>query len=210
MINLLPTETKEAMLFARRNRRLLHWAIALLLSMVTVGVIALIGQLHISRSVASYTTRVEQAREQLKVQKLEQTQKRVEDITNSLKLVLQVLSREVLFSKLIRQVGAVMPPNTVLTNLQIAKLDGGIDLDAVAINYQTATQIQINLQDQGNKLFDKADIVNITCTPTTTATAGTPPIAARYPCQVKIRALFTKNNPFLFINSTPSNGAQPR
>ena len=212
MINLLPPEQRQAVLYARRNRRLLRWTFALTISIVAIGLTALAGQLYINRSVASYTKQVEQSREQLKVQKLEETQKRVEDITGSLKLVLQVLSQEVLFSKLIRQVGAAMPENTVLTNLQIPKVEGGIDLDAVAADYDTATQIQVNLADPANKIFEKADIISISCTPPAPGAAANAQqqTSRKYPCQVKIRALFSKNNPFLFISKTPpSQGTQP-
>lgn len=208
MINLLPTETKQAILYARRNRRLLHWTAALSLSIVGILVVVVFGQLYINRSIAAYTRQVDQAREQLKVQKLEETQARVEDITSSLKLALQVLSREVLFSKLIRQVGAAMPEDTVLTNLQITKVQGGVDLNASAADYNTATQIQVNLQDPANRIFEKADIVNITCNPQPASTTSntTNNLKNKYPCEVTIRALFTKNNPFLFIND--GTGAQ--
>lgn len=197
MINLLPPETKQNIVYARRNRHMLRWATAMFISIIAIGLITAGGQWHLNRTVAAYTKQVEQGREHLKVQKLEETQKRVEDITNSLKLVLQVLSREVLFSKLIRQVGAAMPENTILTNLQIAKVEGGLDLDAAAADYNTASQIQVNLNDPANKLFEKADIVSINCTSTTAQVQTN-----KYPCQVKIRALFTKNNPYLFINNT--------
>lgn len=201
MINLLPPETKQTILYARRNRRLLHWAAGLSLSIVGILVVVLFGQLYINRSIASYTRRVDQAREQLKVQKLEETQSRVEDITSSLKLAVQVLSRQVLFSELIRQVGAAMPENTVLTNLQITQTQGGVDLNASAADYNTATQIQVNLQDPANRIFEKADIVNITCNPRPAgATAPANDLKAKYPCEVTIRALFAKNNPFLFIS----------
>src|SRR3989304_3430954 len=95
----------------------------------------------------------------LGAQKLEETQKSVQEISDNLKLVVQVLSREILFSKLIKQIGTAIPPSAVLTDLKIAKTSGGIDLTAVAIDYSTATQVQVNLQDPDNKIFDKADLI---------------------------------------------------
>jgi len=126
-------------------------------------------------------------------------QKRVEDISGSLKLVVQVLSREILFSTLIRQIGSAIPAKASLTGLSISKVTGGIDLTAIASDYDTATQVQVNLKDPANKIFDKADIVNVTCTG---AAASDP----AYPCTVTIRAQFASNNPFLFIKTTgPAN-----
>lgn len=153
-----------------------------------------------NQSISANKHQIAETQAQLKVQKLEETQKRVQDISSSLKLVLQVLAKEVLFSKLLRQVGAAMPPNTVLMNLSINKLQGGIDLQAGATDFQAATQVQLNLADSQNKIFSKADIVGIQCN---SASASTP-VAAKYPCTVTVRAQFAQNNPFLFIN----NGAK--
>ena len=89
--------------------------------------------------------------------------------------------------------GAAIPAKASLTGISISKLSGGIDLTAAASDYNTATQVQVNLQDPANKIFDKADIINIVCSSTSTD--------PQYPCTITIRAQFSKNNPFLFIAS---------
>ena len=112
--------------------------------------------------------------------------------TGRLKLVVNVLSREILFSKLLTQTGAVTPSNTSLTDLSINQVAGAIDIKAKATDITAATQLQVNLQDPANKIFTKADIQNITCKPDATD--------PKYPCNVTLKALFAKDNPFLFIN----------
>ena len=84
-----------------------------------------------------------------------------------------------------------MPENSVLSDIEISKVEGGIDLTADARDQNTATQVQVNLADPNNKLFDKVDIVSVNCDSTTNP---------EYPCKVILRALFTKNNPFSFTN----------
>ncbi|MDB5185951.1 MAG: hypothetical protein JWL85_474 [Candidatus Saccharibacteria bacterium] len=207
MINLLPPEMKEEFTYARRNTKLLAWAGALLVTVIGVFIVVFAGQLYIDQSTKSYQAQIVQAEEQLKIQKLEETQKKVEDISSSLKLVVQVLSRQVMFSALLKQIGAAMPQNTVLTNLNINKIEGGIELSAAASSYQSATQIQLNLQDSSNKIFEKADIVNINCNSTTSNSGNQ--LDGVYPCKIVIKALFTKNNPFLFINATSQAKVQP-
>lgn len=198
MINLLPPETKQSILFARRNQQLVHWLIAATFGVIGIGVVISTGKVYTSYLANSYKKIVEQEKQQLASQNLVQTQKKIEDISNSTKLVSQVLSREVLFSKLLTGIGSVMPPGASLQNLSISsKLDGGIDLQVVATDYQTATQVQVNLQDRRNNIFDKADIVNIACTATVTA-------QNKYPCQVTLRATFVKNSPYIFANTTGS------
>lgn len=198
MINLLPPDAKQNIAYARYNTKLIRWTIALLAAIAGISVVVVIGLAYMRQSVASYTVQIAKSQDQLKVQKLDETQAKVEDISNSLKLVLQVLGQEVLFSKLIQQVGATIPANATLTDLKISKTDGAIDITASATDYNTATQVQVNLQDPANKIFDKADIINITCG----AVSATNP---KYPCTVAIRAQFAKNNPFLFINTKATN-----
>lgn len=194
MINLLPNIIKQDMLYARRNTKLRRWLIALIIS--AFGAIAIIGfgQLYITQSVKSYTRQIEEGQERLRIQKLDETQKRVSEISGNLKLVVQVLSREILFSKVLRQVGAAVPSGAILTDLTISKVEGGIDLTFEAKDYQTGSQILLNLQDPVNKIFDKADIEEISCT-------AKVPDGSTYPCRISIRALFGDNSPYLFINA---------
>lgn len=195
MINLLPATDKESITYARRNTHLLHWSITLAASIVLIVAVIAFGHVYIDRATKTNNQQLANAQSQLKLQKVEDTQKRVQEISSSLKLVVQVLGKEVLFSSLLEQIGSVMPPNTVLTNLSINKLEGGIDLQAGATDYQSATQVQINLNDQNNKIFAKADLVNIQC-----VASETDATSSRYPCTITMRAQFASNNPFLFIN----------
>ena len=201
MINLLPTDLREEYLYARRNSILRRWAFALLFGFVGVGIVTTGGLLYMQRSIDTYSSQVVQAQDELKAQKLDETKKHSDEITNSLKLVVQVLSREVLFSKLLTQIASVTPPDTSLTDLTISKVEGSLDITAISTNYQSATQLQVNLQDPANKIFSKADIQNISCNP-----GATDP---KYPCTITVKALFADDNPFLFINKSGSKAAKP-
>lgn len=198
MINLLPNDRRLAIVYARRNTRLLHWIGGLLVGFSGIMLIILFGFFYIHQSTNTYNKRIAASQDQLRIQKLDDTETRVKDISGSLKLVVQVLGREVLFSELLQQIGSAMPQGSSLSSLNINKVTGGIDLNAVAKDYQTASQVQVNLQDPANKIFQKADIVSINC-----STKSNDP---NYPCQIALRALFAKNNPFLFIHKP---GAKP-
>lgn len=194
MINLLPPDVKQNIIFARRNTSIRSWFIAILMGIVCVGIVVSSGQLYLRYTSDIYTKQLAAGQEQLRSQKLEDTQKEIQDVSSNLKLVVQVLSRAVLFSRLLGQIGSAIPSGAVLTNLSISnKVQGGIDLSFSATDYQTATQVQLNLSDPANKIFEKADIVNVQCGETVAAT--------KYPCTIQIRALFAKNNSFSFISS---------
>lgn len=194
MINLLPPDLKEQYLYGRRNTVLRHWAFAMAFGLVGAILITGAGLFYMQQSIAHYQQQVAATEQLLKEQKLAETQKKSEEITANLKLAVNVLSKEVLFSELLKQIGAVTPPNTALTDLSISEVSGAIELTAGSSDYTSATQLQANLEDPANKIFSKADIQNITCS--TTPNSANP----RYPCTMRLRALFAKDNPFLFIN----------
>ncbi|GAC1387678.1 MAG: hypothetical protein NVS1B7_0100 [Candidatus Saccharimonadales bacterium] len=196
MINLLPPDVQRNISYARRNAHIAKWMSGLLIGIAGIGLVTGAGFMYMDRLGKNYAVQAAEAQAALNRQNPALTQKQVEDITSSLKLVVQVLSKEVLFSKLLRQIGASLPPGSVLSGLSINKVQGGIDLIASATDYKTASQVQVNLQDPNNKIFDKADIVSIRCENNSIGNTSN-----LYPCVVVIRAQFAKNNPFLFINS---------
>jgi hypothetical protein len=191
MINLLPPQTREQITYARRNKQLIRWCTFVLLAIVGLFLLTTSGYVYINQSSDAQSKQVDSTREQLRIQKLEETQTKVSEISGNLKLAVQVLQRQIIFSGLIQQIASAIPSGAALTDLRISKLQGGIDLEFDANDYQTATQVQVNLQDQANKIFDKADIVSINCSGGS-ADSG-------YPCNVTIRALFAKNNPYVLV-----------
>lgn len=205
MINLLPTDVKNNIIYARRNTSLRAWIFTVLCCVLCIALVVAAGHVYLQTAVTTYSKQVAESKQQLADQKLEETQKEIETVSGNLKLVVQVLSRAILFSKFLDQVGSAIPNGAVLTNLSISnKVQGGIDLQFSATDYQTATQVQLNLSDPSNKIFEKADLVSVQC-----GQAATSAASSEYPCSVQIRALFAKNNSFSFISSsTPSTGAQ--
>lgn len=193
MINLMPPELKTSYTYARRNVALRKWAVMFLVALVGLGALATYGLLSIKQATLRNDSQITAAELAFEKEKSAETQKHVQDISNNFKLAVKVLSQEVLFSQLIKQIAAAIPNNANLTGLTINQTQGGIDITANATDYKTATQVQVNLADPKNKIFNKADIVSITCN--SDADSG------NYPCTVNIRALFAGNNPFLFINN---------
>lgn len=193
MINLLPDDLRENYTYARRNAALLRWTWAFAAGLGGLIVITLGGVFYMNQSVNALNSQVQHGQTLLASQHVDQVKQQTTEISNNLKLVVQVLSNEVLFSQLLKQVGTITPANVVLTGLSISKVQGAIDLNIASADYNAATQMQINLADPHNQLFSKADIISINCN-----SSNSDP---HYPCTASIRALFNANNPFLFINT---------
>jgi Tfp pilus assembly protein PilN len=190
MINLLPPDLKEAYRYAHRNVVLVRWVVAFGVGLVLFAGISTGGLIYLKQIDNGYANDIASKHTSLKQQDEAGVEKQVKDISGSLKLAVQVLSKEVLFSKLLGQLATVTPNNAVLTDLTIAQDESAINITAHTTDYNAATQLQTNITDPANKIFSKADIINIAC-------GQSDP---QYPCEVTIRALFSSDNPFLFIN----------
>jgi Tfp pilus assembly protein PilN len=200
MINLMPTDLKQTYQYAHRNTKLLSWLAALGVGLIGLVGITLYGTIYINQTAASYNHENAITKASLTHQQLSQVETNVQSISDSFELVVRVLSQEVLFSKLLEQLATITPANVNLTSLDISNVQGGIDITAEASDYNAATQLEVNLADPTNKLFSKADIESISCSSGgASTTTQTDP---GYPCDVVVRALFTANNPFLFINNS--------
>lgn len=191
MINLLPPDTKQSIHYAKQNTVLLRWVIGIVVAIIGVFCIEFFGQMYITNATNRLQDDIAQTEEGLARQDLQETQQRVQEMSDSLNLVVQVLSRQVLFSDLIRQVGSAIPEGAVLTGLTINETEGGIDLVAATTDQSTATQVQVNLEDPANEIFSSSDIINIRCE----SSEDDP----TYPCRITIRALFGENSQFLLI-----------
>ena len=191
MINLLPSEYGSSLRYSHLNAILRRWLAAATVACGGLVLILAVGWVYITQQNKNLAKNIDSVNQQLRAQDLAGTQKKAQAITNNIKIINQVLSREIRFSGLITQIGSVMPPGAVLSGLTLAKVDGGLDLSASARDYTSATQIAVNLSDPKNKIFDKVDIVNVNCS----ATSG-----SAYPCSASFRALFSKSTQSQFLN----------
>lgn len=200
MINLLPPKYKKTLFYSKRNRTMSRWVIVLILALIFSLVIVAAGWLYLDQAVKREAKNVEQTEAALEEQDIEQTTAQVEEISNNTKLVLDVLSREILFSKLIRQLGAALPPGTALESITLEGLEGGLTIQAYATNFNSASQIQVNLSDPQNKIFKQADIETISC-PQTPEGETVSEEVSQYACTARLKALFSDNTEFVYIGS---------
>jgi len=188
----MPTTTKKDINYARRNTLMLRACLGVLVVMAAVIVITGLGRFYMASTTSRYEKNIAALRQNLQDQNIDQTKKDIQELSSSVNLVLKVLSKEILFSKLLRQAGTVMPSGSSLSSIEISDDQEGIDISAGVQNYQVGTQVQLNLADPNNKLFEKVDLVSVQCN-----TEG----ANQYPCSARLRALFADNSPYLFVNN---------
>ncbi len=181
MINLLPPERAQALRYGRLNAVLARWFGGVCLAIAGLIVIIMGGGIYIGQQSNNLQASISDSQQQLKAQDLPQVQAQADEISGDVKVINQVLSREINYSGLLEAIGKIMPAGTVLNSLTLTNANGALDLSANAKNYAAAAQIAVNLGDPKNGLFSKVDIISINCT------TG----KSTYSCTTELKALFS-------------------
>jgi hypothetical protein len=195
MINLLPPKHSESIRFARQNTVLIKWLIGMAIATLILPIIMISGWFYINQQTKNVQKTINLNNQQLKAQNLVDVQKDAKEITGDITVINKILSQEIKFSELIKAIGDIMPTGTELGTLSLSnKVSGGIDIVAKAQYGSSVPLIVANLTDPQNKLFEKADVVSVTC-----ETSLTKPL----PCTVNLRAVFSKDAQTRFLSFPP-------
>lgn len=190
MINLLPTEYATRLKFGRQNATLLKWVFAAIVACLGAALIVTSGLFYLSHQEKRYSASITQTNKTLEERQLEKTIKEAEEISNNVRMITKVLSQEIRFSKLLQDIGPIMPPGSVIGSLKVEKIDAAVDITVKSTSYTSASQAAANLGDPNNHLFDKVDVVSVNCTPA-------PKV---YVCTSTIKAMFRKEAQAKYIN----------
>lgn len=161
MINLLPPEQKTATKFARQNKKLLAWLVAFVMVLAVIFIITIVGILLINLSVRSLNNSAKQAQERISSQSLNEAQKQAETFSNNLETVVRLLKEQLLFSKILKSIGSVLPNDVVLRDINFSASDAAISLNVIGPSNQAVTQAHLNILKSNNGLFSNADLVSI-------------------------------------------------
>lgn len=196
MINLLPPETKSGIHYARINSLLLKWLGAMVLFVIGISAILFFGTIYLGNTTKKLEADVATINQTIDAQKLNEVQAKTNEISNNLKLMLQVFQKRILFSSLIKQIGAALPNGSQIKTLSITNSDSTLQLDVEATDFATATQVAINLKDPQAKLFSSVDVESVDCTDS----------PETYKCTSRVRGLLLTDGQYKFINNLQGSG----
>lgn len=191
MINLLPPSVKEDITFGRKNRVLLGWIGALGIVIFIVLSLTLFGNFYIKSSANSVWSNVDEAKGRIKDQNLEKIQQSAEIFGTNLETVVKLLKDQLLFSKLIKTIGSVLPDQVILREINFESKDSTMQLYLQGPSEQAVTQAFINISSDQSKLFSKADLVGVDCSEF---------------CTAEVVVLLNKDSEFYFLNDVTSKG----
>lgn len=158
MINLLPSQVKEAMRYARLNIVLVQYVILTVCVALALGIVMFFGLRIISQDERSLNMSIEEKDRQ--VAELRPDLQKAEQLSSTITTVASLLDSEIRFSVLLNEIGAVMPTGARLTSLELtgdaaAPLSLTAELDSESL----APVLQQNLINSA--LFAGADIQQI-------------------------------------------------
>lgn len=195
MINLLPPDVKESIVYGRKNRALIGWISAFSLVLIGVLLLTLAGTIYVKAAADTYTKKVEEAKVRIQEQNLESAQKDAETFSSNLDTVVKLLKDQLLFSKIIKSTGSVLPNGVVLKEINYDSKESSMSLDLIGSSEQQVTQAFINISSDANKLFSKADLVQVQRSDDGGYTAN-------------VVVLINKDSEFFFLNDINKKAAQ--
>jgi HAMP domain-containing protein len=205
MINLMPDYLRQEVGYARRNYVLLKWLMAIGVAIIAVGLMTMFGQYYINRNTKSLQATAEITQTRINSQNLQETQADIQGLSNNFITITQLLKRQLLFSKMFVKIGGIIPQGAILRGITLSTTtSAAIDLNVIAANREAATLAFVNISDPTNGLFDKADLLSVSCS---TVTAETEALSARYPCSAMIKVVIKTDSSFYFLNSLSSTGS---
>lgn len=197
MINLLPLSTKQEIYYARKNLFIIRWVLANIIAIILLSALLFIGGIYIDNSQKDLRDSNTTIQADMKTAKLDTVKQDAENISSGVKLISQILSQELRFSILLQKIGSLMPENTILSTISLtSNISNPVDITAYAIDYRSATQVQINFQDKSKALFESVDANNITCAD----------IEEQYKCTISIKAKFSSDAAITYLNTITNGG----
>ena len=204
MINLMPDDMRQEINYARRNYLLLKWMSAIFVVIVFVGLMTIFGQYYIKSNTQNLQKTAEITEARINSHNLSSTRTSIQNLSNNFVTITQLLKKQLLFSKMFVKIGSIIPQGAILRGITLSPTtSAAIDLNVIAVNREAATLAFVNISDPQNGLFDKADLLSVSCNDITAETEAS---SAKYPCSSIIKVVIKTDSSFYFLNSLSSNG----
>lgn len=191
MINLMPSTIKTERSYGRSNVILMRWTFQISVAFVILTIVLLSGYSFMVSAQKSVNANKSKVEESIKSEKLDTTEKEYDAFSSNVQTVTQILSKQVLYSSLLQQIGSVTPLGATLSSISISSTSNALDLNFNISSADVAPILQLNLQDEKNQLFQKADIIQVNCQQSNGVDK----------CTAQLKAEYRKDAKFLFINT---------
>ncbi len=158
MINLLPPESKQAIKFARINVILVQYVVVAIIT--TMVICSLLMFSRASLMSAKHDTEKLLESDHVRIAELESISADAKSLSETVTTINKLLDKEIRFSYLLKEIGAVMPPGSTVSGLILNQDQSQpVTFSVLLDSAETAGVLQENLVE--SKLFQSADILNV-------------------------------------------------
>ena len=201
MINLIPYDYKEQIIYGRRNKVLIKWIVAMAVAMAVIAAVSIAGILFMHKTTVDYKKTVDLNKEQLTSQNTEQSYKELETLSKNFKTVTDIASQQLLYSKLIQKIAPLLPSDTTINGIDLAQGEYSLDLIVNGPSDKSVTQAFVNISSKENGIFEKADLLSVNCKSGDANSNNTSNSSDEAPCKASIKGLLAKDSSLYYINS---------
>lgn len=158
MINLLPTDIRTSIHYARLNTALVQYGVIVFVLVLLVAGVMLFG-FNIAQSDEN-ALRDSISQKENELSSLLDVEEEAQGLAKKIDTVDELLQREVRFSEVMQEIGSILPQGSVLTSLRLANnTEEPLQLSALVSDKQTAAVLRQNIEDSDR--FSVADIESI-------------------------------------------------
>lgn len=193
MINLLPYDYKQDLVYARKNYLLLKWLFALFVAAIFILAISFGGVFAINNERAkaeaaaiSETNQINNSAEKTEFDKYKKFKADYDT-------VVKLLGKQLRYTKIIQDIGQILPPGTNIDGIKLTPGATSLTLSVNGTSQEAIRQAFVNLSDVNTQkqLFPKADLESITCSDVSSTKA----------CTGSIKVLLNANSDYYYINA---------
>lgn len=193
MINLLPYDYKQELMYARKNYVLLKWLMALSIAVIFVLAISFGGAFVINneRAKAEALAKAESDAINNSADKTEFDN--YKKFKSDYDTVVKLLSKQLRYTKMIQDIGQLLPSGTRIDGIKLTPGTTSLTLSIHGDSQDSLKNafVKITSTTSQKQLFPKADIESITCSET----------ASSKDCTASIKVLLSADSQYYYINS---------
>lgn len=159
MINLLPSDIKTTMDYGRRNVRVFNWLSGVVFGILVISAVAVVGRLTILTARNQAVEQKKSIEANIDSDEYRAIEEQYGAYVTALTNTKKIYQGEILFSRLIRKVGTLLPPESRLSNISLTDKDKAVNLDFNNSAENLGPLIQTNLSNQGIQVMQRSSEV---------------------------------------------------
>lgn len=159
MINLLPPEYRESIDYGRKNTRILSWVTTLIFGIIVLFLVSIFGRLTFNIATNQANSQKDSINSEITSSNLNSVEQQYSDFLDGLTGLKKIYQQQILYSRLIKKLATLIPPDSKLSSIALTDSDRAITLNFVNSRDNLGPTIQVNLENQGEYIAQQTRVL---------------------------------------------------